>query len=311
MAQTYKLRLSDGTQLVVDYAGLRTWTADDAAMVQSSGWRGWRQLRDVLAEEELPPQPGAAPAIRLKPPTPVHELPSLRLASNDEEYEEEGDVYGYDEPGVVGIAWLWTKRLVLTGALAIGGFYAYLTWETWLPKAGEFGRMVIAQIESRTQTSRPAPPLSAEETEQKERADALRVATEQLPYLTPDTVEKVMSSSVAGVLDPPEIFRRAHDAAERGTSSLSAAEAQELRALRQNIEARLTPAERERLREYDLARGVRVTMPFEDKAALGAVARGARALPPASRERLRLLSAKAVAAGLATAETRRTLTAAR
>jgi hypothetical protein len=305
MAQTYKLRLSDGTMLMVDYAGLRTWTADEEAVVQSSGWRGWRQLREVLAEEERPPQPsdvlGTIPF--KQPPPPLRELPSLRLAPVAEE-EIDGDVYDAewdDQPGVFGIAWMWTKRIVLVGALGVGAFFAFLTWETWLPKAGEFGRFVLGQIEARTQAAH-APVPTAEEAEQQQMREALNAATEQLSYLSSETVQRVMASSITGVLDPPEIFRRAHEATERGTASLSAPEAQELRSLRRELVATLSTADRQRLQEYDLARGVRVTMPFEDRAVLQAYARGARALPSASRVRLQVLSGKAIEAGLAATE---------
>jgi hypothetical protein len=301
MAQTYKLRLSDGTMLMVDYQGLRTWTADDEAMVQSSGWRGWRLLREVIAEAERPPQPGDGIAvIKLKQPPPaLRELPSLRLAEEPQD-EIDGDVYDgdmYDEPGVISITWLWMKRLVLIGALGVGAFFAFLTWETWLPKAGEFGRLVLAQIESRTQSpSTPAPTL--EEAEQQQMREALSAATEQIPYLSSETVQQVMASSVTGLLDPPEVFRRAHEATERGVTSLGAQDSQELKALRRDLMAALSTADRQRVQEYDLARGVRVTMPFEDRAVLQAYVRGAQALPPASRERLSTLSAKAIAAGL-------------
>jgi hypothetical protein len=108
-----------------------------------------------------------------------------------------------------------------------------------------------------------------------------------------------MASSITGLLDPPEVFRRAHEATERGTASLPPAEAAELRGLRRDIVASLSTADRQRVHEYDLARGIRVTMPFEDRAVLQAYVRGAQALPPSSRQRLQVLSAKAIAAGLA------------
>jgi len=46
-------------------------------------------------------------------------------------------------------------------------------------------------------------------------------------------------------------------------------------------------------------RARRATFAFEDRSALERYARGARALPPESRERLQALYGKAVAAGLA------------
>ncbi|HKN48446.1 MAG TPA: hypothetical protein VJ144_10800 [Candidatus Polarisedimenticolia bacterium] len=65
--------------------------------------------------------------------------------------------------------------------------------------------------------------------------------------------------------------------------------------------ATLRPADRGRLRDYERVRGLRATLPSEDRAALGVFARGTRALPPARRERLQALLGKAVAAGLAPA----------
>jgi len=60
----------------------------------------------------------------------------------------------------------------------------------------------------------------------------------------------------------------------------------------------LRPTERERLREYDRVRGRRPPFAFESRGALEIVARGARALSEADRERLQALTGKAVAAGL-------------
>jgi hypothetical protein len=71
MARQYKLRLRDGTILAVDQGGLRTWLIDDRAMVQPMGTRGWRPLREVLAQESLAaamsPPHAAAPAPRPQP----------------------------------------------------------------------------------------------------------------------------------------------------------------------------------------------------------------------------------------------------
>jgi hypothetical protein len=51
VAQSYKLRLSDGTVLVVDYAGLNTWLVDGQAMVQSGSSQQWHPLKEFLAKE--------------------------------------------------------------------------------------------------------------------------------------------------------------------------------------------------------------------------------------------------------------------
>jgi hypothetical protein len=51
VAQSYKLRLSDGTVLVVDRAGLSTWLVDGKAMVQYAGSQQWYPLKEFLARE--------------------------------------------------------------------------------------------------------------------------------------------------------------------------------------------------------------------------------------------------------------------
>jgi hypothetical protein len=52
------------------------------------------------------------------------------------------------------------------------------------------------------------------------------------------------------------------------------------------------------VKEYDQARGFRATLPFEDRAALGSWAHGARSLPSRSQDRLRTLLGKAIRSGL-------------
>jgi hypothetical protein len=232
-----------------------------------------------------------APFVR--PPT-LNELPVLRLAKIDEKEME--PVYDdmYDGPGFFDVAWLWTKRVTLLAGFVAGAVVAANSWELWLPRAVQLSRMMFLEIDERV---RPAAPNRAEEPSEPIRA-ALQAANEQLPHLAPETIELVMSRSLAGVLDPPEVFARAHDAVERGTGALTAEEAQELKALRVGMLARLHPTERERLHEYALLRAHRVTLPFEDREALGLVARGTGALPPLARERFQWLAGKAITAGL-------------
>jgi hypothetical protein len=75
MARQFKLRLRDGTILAVDQGGLRTWLIDDKAMVQPMGTRGWRPLKEILAEQSLAaamkPPPSAPPAAMPLPPAPA------------------------------------------------------------------------------------------------------------------------------------------------------------------------------------------------------------------------------------------------
>ena len=86
MARQFKLRLRDGTILAVDQGGLRTWLIDDKAMVQPMGTRGWRPLKEILAEQSLAaamkPPPGAPPSA---PPaaTPLPRAPAARRTLSD------------------------------------------------------------------------------------------------------------------------------------------------------------------------------------------------------------------------------------
>jgi hypothetical protein len=260
------------------------------------------RLRPSTDEGAMPDPFQALRTPLMRPPT-LNELPVLRLAKFDEkELEPVYDhIYDdiYDGPGFFDVAWLWTKRAILLSGLVAGAVVAANTWEIWLPRAAQLSRMMFLEIDERV---RPTAPNRAEEPSETIRA-ALQAANEQLPHLAPETIELVMSRSVAGDLDPPEVFARAHDALERGRAALTAEEAQELKALRVGMLSRLHPAERDRLYEYDLVRAHRVTLPFEDREVLGVVARGMRALPPEARERFQWLAGKAITAGLSVPDT--------
>jgi hypothetical protein len=136
---------------------------------------------------------------------------------------------------------------------------------------------------------------------EREQDQAAANATEMCPQLAPETVRLVLATSADRVLEPPEVFQVATEAAERGIGSLPAAEAAELRQLEHALVASLRPPQRARLAEYERARATRGVFPFENPHALDLVARGARALPAASRARLQHLLGKAVAAGLVAA----------
>jgi hypothetical protein len=247
------------------------------------------------------PSPPPPPAVL--PPPAVHELPVLRLAELPAETRRvEEDVYDedYDRPGIFDAIWVFVRRVVVSAALVGGTIAAAATWETWLPKAGLFGIAVFGEIEKHTQPPRADEP-SADEKERQQREQALRDASDQLPQLAPETIELVMASGLGSVLDPPEVFRRAYDAAERGLTALTPEEAAELDALTKAMIAGLPAAERDRAREYERLRMTRTTLPFEDRDMVALLSRAARAMSPEDRERLRVLSGKAVAAGLGVA----------
>jgi hypothetical protein len=308
MAREYKLRLGDGTVLAVDEQGLRTWAIDGQATVQAGGTGQWRPLKEVLAEVAASgPSSGRGgrrddgiPIIPLKPidtkpPAHASQLPALHFAAADEEGEPE-DVY--EGNSVLGVIWLWVKRLVLIGGLVAGAVVAANTWPTWLPVATQIGLGLFTKIDEYAHPERAKAPAVKDEKQQQREAARQR-ASDQLPYLSPETIQLVMSGSLWSVLDPPEVFSRAYSAARRGSPSLTRPEAEELKSLETALLAALRPAERQRVREYDRARLQRATLPAEDREMADVFARGARALPTQSRERLQTLFGKAVAAGLA------------
>jgi hypothetical protein len=238
------------------------------------------------------PPSAATPEDRapLRPPTPIAELPSIRFSERDEP-DEEGDVYGGEEQGFWAffpVVWMWTKRIVLLGGLLGAGVLLARHWDTWFPRAAELGQTLFTEIDRQAHSAQRS----------RERDQALASAVERCPHLAPATIRLVLSTSSDGVLEPPEVFGVATDAADRGISTLSPAEAAELRALQSELASRLRPPQRARLAEYDRSRATRGVFPFENPAALDLVARGARAMPAASRARLQELLGKAVAAGL-------------
>ena len=82
MLQRYKLRLGDGTVLLVDHDGLKTWLVDRTAAVQIGRSHKWLPLKEFLAQEravarrearrratlpEVAPPVTPAPAARQRP----------------------------------------------------------------------------------------------------------------------------------------------------------------------------------------------------------------------------------------------------
>lgn len=231
----------------------------------------------------------------LMPPPPLSELPVIRFAKTDDVEDERAGHDVYQEARSFDVVWLWLKRITLLAGLLVAGVVAASTWETWLPAATQMARALFLEIHEREHPKTP----EAEEPREASVAESGPAIAEQLPHLTPETVALVMSSTSAIVLDPPEVFARAYDATERGLRALSPPEAQELGALQRALLNALLPAERQRVREYDLVRARRPPLPFENRDVLRSFARGARALPSWARERLQQLSGKAIAAGLA------------
>jgi hypothetical protein len=227
-------------------------------------------------------------------PAPGGDASALRLVADDDEPEDE-DLY--DTPGVLSVAWLWLRRLVLIGALVVGGVVAANTWQTWLPVVTQVGLVIFTKVDEYVHPERVRKP-GAGSAGDRQAQEALREAAVRLPHLSQDTIQLVMSSNAWMVPNPPEVFSRAYAAAKRGAPALAPDEAQELKTLEAAMLAGLRPAERQRVREYERAREQRATMPSEDSDVAGLFARGATALPAASRARLQALFGKAIAAGL-------------
>lgn len=248
---------------------------------------GWLARLSGRSAGEAAPAPGGGDA------------PGLRLAPEGEEPEAEEF---YEGPGVLSVAWLWLRRLVLIGALVVGGLVAANTWQTWLPVVTQVGLVIFTKVDEYVHPERARKPGAGSEGARREgdrqAQEALREAAVRLPHLSRDTIQLVMSSNAWMVPDPPEVFSRAYAAAKRGAPALAPGEAQELKTLEAAMLAGLRPAERQRVRDYERARLQRATLPSEDSDVAGLFARGTAALPAASRARLQALFGKAIAAGL-------------
>src|SRR2546425_1283810 len=81
MLERYKLRLRDGTVLVVDHDALSSWLVDGRAMVQPVGSERWLPLKTFLAKERRDARSAAFlerrpdPELPLTPPPPRSQLP--------------------------------------------------------------------------------------------------------------------------------------------------------------------------------------------------------------------------------------------
>ena len=228
-------------------------------------------LTRVTAPRPAPPEP-------LMPPPPISELPSLRFAPLPPE-----EARGQKRP--------WPKRQLLTVAAVLGGLGLVAIALAWLPRLEWLSRKAsVAPAPAATPSLPPTEPTLPPE---------LQVAAEQLPHLAPETIRLVASTIDLGrPPDPPEVFRRADVAANRGASTLTEDETRELRTLKSAVVGALRPMDRERVLAYDRVTVGRDLMQGEDARVLRLYARGVRALPPPRRERLQTLLGKAIAAAL-------------
>lgn len=193
-----------------------------------------------------------------------------------------------------------TLKIGKTGKLLIGGLgvgiLVVATGWAWIPALIDIGRRLLAPVEKKAAVPAPAvSPLPPPPTLPPD----VQAAVNQLPHLTPETIQIVMKKSAYRPRDPAEVFSRAETAAVRGMSSLPEGEAQELSALRLAVARSLSPTERQRVRGYERIRtGRELLSVSEDVKVLALFARGVRALPPEKRERLQTLLGKAIVAEL-------------
>jgi hypothetical protein len=190
---------------------------------------------------------------------------------------------------------LGKKGKLLIAGLAVGILVVATGW-AWIPALIDLGRRLVAPAEKKAAAPTPAAsPLPPPPTLPPD----VQAAVDQLPHLTPETIQIVMKKSAYRPRDPAEVFSRAETAAVRGMSSLPEEEAQELSALRLAVARSLRPAERQRVRGYERIRtGRELLSVSEDVKVLALFARGVRALPPEKRERLQTLLGKAIVAEL-------------
>lgn len=170
-------------------------------------------------------------------------------------------------------------------ALMGAGWWTYPRWRPLLSRAPEQPAQVAAAA-----PENPSPLRLA-----------VGAVTREAPHLTQRTAETLMVKSAAGVLEPPEAFRRAYFHAGRGLSTLDAGKAREFRALNSALYASLPAAERTRLGTYiERVRARRPTSPQEDADMCGLMRKAVLRLPTPQQAKLRALFEEAVLAALET-----------
>jgi hypothetical protein len=276
----HKLRLGDGSVIELGKADVRSWyergLINDDTPVQRAGSTRWTRLADV---EDVRGWRGPARAKAARRPA---NAPAARTPSRG----SGGARTSFPSP--------WPRRMALGVGALLAVAAAFFTTDMWLPAVKGW----MAALGGGT-AGQPAA-AAEEDPAQRHHREAVQAAVAELPLLTRETVEGVMASSAAGVLDPQEVFRRSYEAAGRGLAALTAAEAQELGALNQSLSAALSARERGQLADYiERVRGRRPTSPAEDAEMSRLVRRGTTALGAARRARLQALFSKAVGAALA------------
>jgi hypothetical protein len=227
------------------------------------------------------PSSPSAPRETVAAPPPVSDLPVLRFADEKEKVRA-------PKVGMKG------KLLIAGGVAAI---LIVATGWAWIPDLIQAGRRWASRTDKKQEV--PSPPPASPTPPPPTLPPEIQAAVDQLPHLTPETIEVVIKRSAYRPRDPAEVFSRAETAAVRGMSSLPEEEAKELAALRLAVARSLRPMDRQRVRGYERIRtGRELLSVSEDVRVLALFARGVRALPPEKRERLQTLLGKAIVAEL-------------
>jgi hypothetical protein len=187
------------------------------------------------------------------------------------------------------LARTWGPRALLATSVMAVLVIVVATRATWM--------RVLFAPQAAQRVAPPAPPAPAT-PEPSPLPRAVQAAVAQLPHLSTDVIQLVMAHGGPALPDPPEVFRRAWVAANRGASALSETDAEELRSIRKAVLFSLRPAERDRVRAYDRVSVSVDLLVLEDGKVMALFTRGVRALSPPRRERLQALLGKAITAAL-------------
>jgi hypothetical protein len=242
-------------------------------------------VKSATPSGPLPPVSSSSTSTPREPvaaPTPLSEVPVLRFADDK-------------KPAPAPKPKMTTKvKLMIAGGVAAVLLIA--TGWAWIPQLVGAARRMAAGTPVKPSPAVPSPsPTPPPPTLPPD----VQAAVDQLPHLTPETIQVVMKKSADRPRDPAEVFSRAETAAVRGMSSLPEEEAQELATLRLAVARSLRPTDRQRVRGYERIRtGRELLSVSEDVKVLALFARGVRALPPEKRARLQELLGKAIVAEL-------------
>jgi len=169
--------------------------------------------------------------------------------------------------------------------------WTYFALVTWTPQAREGRGVKAADALARGFSSVGQVGQRVQQALQRVIAD--------VPHLSTRSAETLMGRSAAGVLEPPEVFRRSWDLASRGLFALNKNEARELSTLTAAVYARVPVKDRARLGAYIArVREREATRPADDQEMCGVMRAAVDKLPALQRERLQILFDKALAAGV-------------